>query len=320
MVSLVTADSLEHLDFPDLHDPWERLKMANIQAMRSALDHMVRQTATDIVRTMKDVPRDGPQLVADLIRLEYTYMQSPPGVEILQGPRHTAFVGGGDCDDLAMAWVSYTRAMGLRTYVVGVGRQEEYGTFLHAVGYDANTGLHYELSDDRRYSRRWSNGTSFAIPDGWYSSFFDPDPCCGGWWVSAGTGKPYLHMETPMYEPDEYLYPAYDDMSGCSYSRGFPEMGKLDSGAVSVGKVSVDDDGDTSFWEDIMDTVIHRGADVAESYFDDGGVTVVVEDGDPGIDRLASYQEQQVGQGIPWGPVLLVGGLAASGILLYVYR
>lgn len=298
MVAFV--DTLAHRDYPGMDNPFARLALANIQSIQSALDPMVRQVAIQLVSECRNVAKDGPQLVAELVRRDYTYMQSPPGVELLQGPRHTAFVGGGDCDDLAMAWCAYTRAMGLRTYVVGVGHMSEYGTLRHAVGYDADSGLHYELTDDRRYSGRWANGTAFEVPVGWYSAFYDPAPAARGFYVSIGPGRPYQ----PTNE---------DDMNGC-----YSCMGATYPSTTSSSKPATESGGGGEWWQGLLEDLVHYGGEAGVAALtDDGDTTVVVEAAPRGDSALT---QQQVGQSFPWGPVLLVGGLAVAGVLLWVYR
>jgi hypothetical protein len=155
--------------------PLASVRIANEIADKSSQEVAIRALAATIVRGCRDVPGEGPRLIAEWVRVNILYTQETPGKEILQGPMGTLpwnlrvpnppeltlgsgqslgqvhqfrGAGTGDCDDLATLWAALCRAVGLRAFVVGMGTEGEQG-FFHAIG--MCSGIYYELSLDQTY-------------------------------------------------------------------------------------------------------------------------------------------------------------------------
>jgi hypothetical protein len=155
--------------------PLASVRIANEIADRASQEVAIRALAATIVGGCNNIPQDGPRLIAAWVRANILYTQETPGKEILQGPMGTLpwhlrvtnppeltlsgahslgevhqfrGAGTGDCDDLATLWAALCRAVGLRAFVVGMGRENALG-FFHAIG--MCNGTFYELSLDQTY-------------------------------------------------------------------------------------------------------------------------------------------------------------------------
>jgi hypothetical protein len=165
---------LTHQDFTDM-TPWDRVRKANEMAIAASIDVEMRRLAGHILGTVRDVPSNGSKVVAQWIRREFKYLQESPGIEVLQGPYASLYSGVVDCDDAAILWMTITRAAGLRTFFVGVAKATDPGDLQHAIGYDMDQGLLYDLIDDRNYGNPWKNGLIFHMPPGYVGVYYSPE-------------------------------------------------------------------------------------------------------------------------------------------------
>lgn len=185
------ADHPQVVDLPKV-TPIERVKLANNMAVDASRDSQMREVATIITRGMRNVPQRAPAVIARWIRRNMSYRQESPGIEILQGPYHSLRHKVIDCDDGAILWVTLTRALGLETYFAGAGLNAQPGILYHAIGYDAGTGLHYELSVDHTYLGGARNGLHFTGPTDSFTVIYRPlGDGDGEFWVSPNPGQSY---------------------------------------------------------------------------------------------------------------------------------
>lgn len=152
-------------------NPEDTVRMCNELAQESSSHPQLRRLAASLVRSSKDVPREGPTLIGRWIRANIVYTQETVGEEILQGPHTTLQAGTGDCDDLSILWATLCRSVGLDAYVVGLRRKGAPG-FFHAVGYA--DGLYYELSRDETYGGPVRGLRMNGLPAGTTAFTYDP--------------------------------------------------------------------------------------------------------------------------------------------------
>jgi hypothetical protein len=162
---------LTHQDYTDL-TPWDRVRKANEMAVEASLDIEMRRLAGHILGKVRDVPSNGSKVVAQWIRKNFKYLQESLGIEVLQGPYSSLYSGVVDCDDAAILWMTLTRAAGLRTFFMGIAKESDPEDLLHAIGYDMETGLLYDLIDDRNYGNPFKNGLLFHMPKGYLGVYY----------------------------------------------------------------------------------------------------------------------------------------------------
>lgn len=180
--------SIEH------RSPWERVALANQIALEAATDSAIRRAALHALRGCGNVPRDGGEWLTRWIRHNVEYSMEAPGVEVLQGPLHTLSYRVGDCDDLAILWCAMARSVGIEARFCGVADERDPETMVHAVGYDAGTGKHWELSEDWRWGgNRWQP-LRFTTPPGYFTLWWSPEPGDPAGFWSAAAGKNYQRV------------------------------------------------------------------------------------------------------------------------------
>ena len=174
-------------------DTRERVKVANELAFSSALDAPIRGLAAEIVGDTRNMYKDAPRRLVRWIKRNIRYTREAVGVEVLQGPYTTLRIRTADCDDYAILLVALARSIGLDYYVTGVATTDDVGTLHHAIVYDADTGNHYECTDDTAYggtrpgSIYWRPESNLAT---WY---YAPEPTQQGFYLSLG-GNTYTRV------------------------------------------------------------------------------------------------------------------------------
>lgn len=171
--------------------------LANQLALEGATEPVVRRAALQALLGCRDVPRLGGEQIARWIRKHIEYSMEAPGVEVLQGPLHTLSYRVGDCDDLAILWCAMARSVGINARFCGVGEDSDPETMVHAIGYDQDTGLHWELSQDHRWGGARFQPLRFQTPRGYFTLWWSPEPGDPAGFWSAGPAQPYRRTQEP---------------------------------------------------------------------------------------------------------------------------
>jgi len=164
--------------------PFDRVRVANEIAIRSAMDAPLRRLAAVIVRDAWNIPKQAGTKIARWIRTSFQYTLEAPGVEILQGPYTSLKTRVVDCDDAAILWQSLTRSIGLQTYFCGVGQISKPDVLLHAIGHDPTIGKLFEVVSTEAYSGEVTN-LEFQLPAGFFAIYWSPEPGLAGFYVRS---------------------------------------------------------------------------------------------------------------------------------------
>ena len=158
----------------DLHvrDADATVAMAGRLAHDASRDHRLRELATRITAGVLRVDVNGEEAIGEWVRKTIRYRQETPGVEILQGPYTTLKTRVGDCDDLAILWVTLCRSIGIHATFAGV-RAKGSSEYAHAMGYLPDERTFVELTDDRAYGGRRLPLLSGKLPAGYEALYYD---------------------------------------------------------------------------------------------------------------------------------------------------
>lgn len=276
--------------------PWERVRVANQVAFDTANDPNIRRLAGKILKGVPDIPRNGSKKVTDWIRKNFTYLQESPGVELLQGPYTTLYAGVVDCDDAAILYTALTRAAGIRSFFVGVGKKDEAQDLVHAVGFDSGLNRMFEVIDDSNYTG-WKPSKCFRLPRGYFGVYHSDEPGSVGW---------YTDMDGSGFR----RYNKGDDMACFTSS----SMGRKVSTAPTAGEQA--SDSESGDW---LHDLFGFGGTVAEGLLDvweasETPATVVVDDGDWRDEYEFVEDDDGIGD-ISMGWIAL--GVVTAGGLIY---
>jgi len=323
------SKQLEHEDLNGF-SPWERVRLANIMAAKYSMDVEMRRLAGHILRRETNVPANGSRKIAKWIRKNFLYQQESPGTEILQGPYSTLYSGVLDCDDAAILFTTLTRAAGIHTYFLGIGKENDPGEMLHAVGLDVGTGMIYELIDDRAYGNLWKNGLVFRFYPGYFGVYYAPEPDVTGFY-SGNPKQGFKRVTGPLPRPAEEK-----SMSSC-YGCGMSGMGgetdtlygvfgggdpAEEGSGKETGVGGTSPGGSTSGGTDTEGEVWETSRSVIEGFFDWATARAAPEGyggrGAPDA-QYGDWAAQDQGEAPKdYTTYYLVGGIAAAGLLVYL--
>jgi hypothetical protein len=274
--------------------PYERLALANRMIFEAAKEPAIRRAGFEALRGCRNVARNGAQHLARWVRRHIDYAQEAPGVEILQGPYTTLAYRIGDCDDLAILWASLARSQGLDALMAGVAELDDPEVLLHAVAYDGDHDLHYELSQDWRYGGRAAPALRFTTPPTCYTVWWSPEAWRQGFWANDGSG--YRPLEEPM-------------LRGTMFARRMPNPT-----AYTSYKPLPDEGGGGGLLEDIqagLGGIFRMGPQIVGSFL-------------PGEEPEALEEIPEVEapppSRFPTGVVALLGIAGAVGLIVYLAR
>ena len=304
------------LNFEDSTElgPLDRIKIGNSIAMRTALDAPIRGLAGQLLSRCRNIPKHGGQIVQKWIRdkRNFTYLMESPSVELLQGPYTSLYNRVLDCDCAAILWTALTRSAGLRTFMVGIGRIDEFPNLVHAVGWDADQGKHFELVDDRAYKQGLFQPKCFEKPPGFFGLAWSNEPGIQSYLISIGPDDPFRPVNR-----SELAMLMRQSAGGVM---GFDPKAQQ----VPVSEYSTDDPAATPWWQDFLSQIVESAGGVATAAWAPAGyiapgadVTYYQDDADQAAVEARLRQLEAEKGGIPTA-LWVVGAIVLAGGVVYL--
>lgn len=310
---MVSPVGYQFEDSTDL-GPLERIKIGNAIAMRTALDAPIRGLAGRLLARCRNIPKHGGQIIQDWIRdkRNFTYLMEAPSVELLQGPYTSLYNRVLDCDCAAILWTALTRSAGLRTFMVGIGRLEHFPTLVHAVGWDADLGRHYELIDDRAYKQALFQPKRFEKPPGFFGLAWSVEPGIQSYLISIGPDDPYRPVNRA-----ELNMLMQQSAGGVM---GFDPKAQ----PAPVSDYSSDDPSSVPWWQTFLGQIVESAGEVGSAawappgYVAPGAQVTYYEDDEDQAAVEARLRDLEADKGGIPTALWVVGGIVLAGGVVYL--